>query len=101
MPLAAFHCHDDIAMLSLCCRNRRINIANLKREILSMRKILLAAVALAGLTALGATGASAAPSAAGVHVVPSQPAATNVNYYWHHRHWHHRRWHHGHWHYWG
>ncbi len=43
-----------------------------------MRKILLAAVAIGGLTALTAGGASAAPSAAGVHAMPSQPLVTHV-----------------------
>ncbi len=65
-----------------------------------MRKILLAAVALGGLTAMTSVGASAAPSAAGVHVTPSHPLVTHVQYYWHHRHWHHRRWEHHHWRYW-
>ena len=65
-----------------------------------MRKILLAAVALGGLTALAASSASAAPSAAGVHVVQSQPPVTNVDYYWHHHHWHHRHWEHNQWRYW-
>jgi hypothetical protein len=62
-----------------------------------MRRLLLAAVALGGLTALTAPGASAAPSAAGVHVTPSQPLVTTVQW---HRHWHHRRWEHHHWRYW-
>jgi hypothetical protein len=64
----------------------------------SMRKILLAAIALGGLTALAASGASAAPSAAGVHVV--QPPVTDVDYYWHHQHYHHRHWEHHQWRYW-
>jgi hypothetical protein len=64
-----------------------------------MRKILLAAVALGGLTALAASGASAAPSAAGVHVVQPQPAVTSVDYYWHHQHYHHRHWEHHQWRY--
>jgi hypothetical protein len=65
-----------------------------------MRKILLVAVAIGGLTALTAAGASAAPSAAGLHVAPSQPLVTHVDYWNHHHHWHHRHWDHGHWHYW-
>jgi hypothetical protein len=65
-----------------------------------MRKILLAAVALGGLTALSAGGASAAPSASGIHVVPAQPLVTNVDYYWHRHHYHHRHWDHGRWRYW-
>jgi hypothetical protein len=66
----------------------------------SMRKLLLTAVAFGGLTALAASGASAAPSATGVHVAPSHPMVTHVDYYWNHRHWHHRHWEHNHWHYW-
>jgi hypothetical protein len=71
----------------------------------SMRRILLAAVALGGLTALTAGGASAAPSVAGVHaegisVAPAQPLVTHVDYYWHRRHWHHRHWEHHRWRYW-
>jgi hypothetical protein len=65
-----------------------------------MRKIFLAAVTLGGLTALAASGASAAPSAAGVHVVQAQPPVTNVDYYWHHQHYHHRHWEHHQWRYW-
>jgi hypothetical protein len=65
-----------------------------------MRKILLVAVAIGGLTALTAAGASAAPSVAGLHVAPSQPLVTHVDYWNHHHHWHHRHWDHGHWHYW-
>jgi hypothetical protein len=65
-----------------------------------MRRILLVAAALGGLTALTAFGAAAAPSAAGVHVVGSQPPVSQVDYYWHHHHWHHRHWDHSHWHYW-
>ena len=64
-----------------------------------MRKTLLAAVALGGLTALAASGADAAPSAAGVHMVQPQPAVTNVDYYWHHQHYHHRHWEHHQWRY--
>ena len=64
-----------------------------------MRKILLAAVALGGLTALAASGASAAPSAAGVHRVQPQPPVTSVDYYWHHQHYHHRHWEHHQWRY--
>ena len=65
-----------------------------------MRRILLAAVALGGLTALATVDASAAPSATVVHVVPSQPLVTHVDYY-HDRHrWHHRHWEHNHWRYW-
>jgi hypothetical protein len=67
----------------------------------SMRRMLFAAVALGGLTALTTLDASAAPSsAAGVHVAPSRPLVTNVDYDWHHRHYHHRHWDHDHWRYW-
>ncbi len=65
-----------------------------------MKRVLLAAVALGGLTVLTTSGAMAAPFTAGVHVAPTQPAATQVDYYWHRRHWHHRRWWHHHWRYW-
>jgi hypothetical protein len=70
------------------------------RETFWMRRILLAMAALGGLTALTAANASAAPSAAGLHVTPSQPLVTHVDYYYHHHHWHHRHWDHGHWRYW-
>jgi len=65
-----------------------------------MRKLLLAAAAIGGLTALTSVGAVAAPSAAGLHVVPSEPLVTNVDYWHGHHHWHHRHWDHGHWRYW-
>jgi hypothetical protein len=45
-------------------------------------------------------GASAAPSAAGIHLAPSQPLVTQADYWNHHHRWHHRHWNHGHWHYW-
>ncbi len=68
-----------------------------------MQKLLLAAVAFAGLTAVttfGATAApSAAPSAAGVHAAPSQALVTQVDYYRNHHRWHHRRWEHRRWRY--
>ena len=65
-----------------------------------MKKLLLAAVALGGLTALIAPAATASPAAAGVHVAPSHSGVTQINYYWHRRHWHHRRWEHHRWRYW-
>jgi len=65
-----------------------------------MRRLLLAAVALGGLTALTAGGASAAPSASGLHVAPAQPLVTRIDYYVNHHHWQHRRMDHGHWRYW-
>jgi hypothetical protein len=80
--------------------NSGANYPGRQKEILSMRRILLAAVALGGLTALTAGGALAAPSAAGLHVAPSQPLVTQADYYYHRRHWHHRRYDHGHWRYW-
>ena len=64
-----------------------------------MYKILLATVAFAGLTAATTLGAAAAPSAAGVHVAPSQPLVTQVDYYRNHHRWHHRRGEHRHWRY--
>jgi hypothetical protein len=64
-----------------------------------MPKMLLAFAAIGGLTALTA-GAAAAPSAAGVHAVPSQSFVTQAGYDWHHHHWNHRRWEHRRWHYW-
>ncbi len=65
-----------------------------------MRKLLLAAVALGGLTALTVSGAIAAPVAAGIHPATSQPLVTNVDYYHGRRHYHHRHWEHNHWRYW-
>jgi hypothetical protein len=65
-----------------------------------MRKLVLAAIALGGLAALGVSGASAAPSAAGIHRAQPQPMVTHTDYYWHHQHYHHRRWEHHQWHYW-
>lgn len=65
-----------------------------------MRRMLLAAGALAGLTAMTTLHAAAAPSAAGFHAAPAQSLATNVDYYWNRRHWRHRHWHRGHWRYW-
>jgi hypothetical protein len=64
-----------------------------------MHKFLLTVATLGGLAALTATGASAAPSAAGLHVDPTQPLVTNVDYYYHHHHYHHRHWEHNHWRY--
>ena len=65
-----------------------------------MRRFFLAAAAIGGLTALSAGGASAAPSAAVLHVTPSHPMVTHVDFWYHHRHWHHRHWDHGRWRYW-
>jgi hypothetical protein len=65
-----------------------------------MRRMLLAVVAVGGLSAVSAVGAIAAPSAAGVHTPPPQPLVTHVDFDRHHHHWHHRRWDHGRWHFW-
>ncbi|WP_428535657.1 hypothetical protein [Rhodopila sp.] len=65
-----------------------------------MRRMLLAAVALGGLTALTAAGASAAPTVTEIHLASSHPAVTQVDYYWNHHHYHHRHWEHNHWRYW-
>jgi hypothetical protein len=66
-----------------------------------VRKILLAAAAIGGLTALTAFGASAAPvaGAANQFTAPQQHVA-QADWWWRHHHWHHRRWWHGGWHYW-
>lgn len=68
----------------------------------SMRRMLVAAAAIGGLTAFGAV---AAPSVVGVHAAPAQryvtPAhVTRVDYNWHHHNWHHRRWERRRWRYW-
>ncbi len=65
-----------------------------------MRKLLMAAVALAGLTGLSATGAVAAPFAAATHTARPQSHVTSVGYYYNHHTYHHRRFEHGHWRYW-
>ncbi len=65
-----------------------------------MRTLLLTAAALGGLTALTTLPAQAATSAPAIHVTPSQPLVTHVDYYWNRHHWHHRRWEHHRWHYW-
>ena len=66
-----------------------------------MKKLLLAAAAVGGLTALSAFGAAAAPvvGAAGQVVAPAQHVV-QADYYWHHRHWHHRHFEHGGYRYW-
>ncbi len=65
-----------------------------------MRRLLLAAAAIGGLTALTTIGASAAPLGAGIYVAPAHATITQVDYWHGHHHWHHRHWDHGHWHYW-
>ena len=65
-----------------------------------MRKLLLAAVAFGGLSALGVGAASAVPSAAGLHVAPTQPPVTHVQYWYNHHEWHHRHYEHHHYRYW-
>jgi hypothetical protein len=72
----------------------------LQKETDSMHRLLLAAVAIGGLLAMTAGGASAAPSAAGLHVAPAKPLATNVDYWYRHHHYHHRHYDHGRWRYW-
>jgi hypothetical protein len=73
-----------------------------------MRKLLLAVVALGGLTAIGVSGAMAQlyeghpyegrPSVSVPHAAPERP---RVAYYEHdHHRYHHRQWDHGHWRYW-
>jgi hypothetical protein len=64
-----------------------------------MYRMVLAAVAFAGLTAVTTLGATAAPSATGVHASPSQALVTQVDYYHNHHRWHHRRWEHRRWRY--
>jgi hypothetical protein len=71
----------------------------LQKENTTMRKLLLAAVALGGLSALTAGVATAAPSVAGIRAAPVGQLTTNVDYYYGHRHWHHRRWEHRRWRY--
>jgi hypothetical protein len=65
-----------------------------------MRKLLLAAVALGGFTALAASGAVAAPRAEHVRIAPERPMVTHVDYYHNHHQYHHRHYGHGHWRYW-
>lgn len=66
-----------------------------------MRKLLLAAVAAAGLATVAPQMASATPSAAlaGVNATSDHGLITHVDYYWNRRHWHHRRWEHRRWRY--
>jgi hypothetical protein len=66
-----------------------------------VRRILLAAAAIGGLTALTAFGAAAAPVAGvATQVAPAPQHIVQADWYWHHRHWRHRRWEHHHWRYW-
>lgn len=67
----------------------------------TVRRILLAAVAIGGLTALIGSGATAAPviGAAGQYAASPQHVV-QAYYYYHHHHYRHRRWYHGHWRYW-
>ncbi|HEY3846427.1 MAG TPA: hypothetical protein VGL95_04880 [Acetobacteraceae bacterium] len=66
-----------------------------------MRRLLLAAAAIGGLTAVTGFGATAAPvaGAAGQYAVSLQHVV-QADWYVNHHHWHHRRWEHGSWHYW-
>jgi hypothetical protein len=65
-----------------------------------MRKLLLAAVALGGFTALAASGAVAAPHDDRNHMSPERPTVTHVDYNHNHHQYHHRQYSHGHWRYW-
>jgi hypothetical protein len=75
--------------------------ADRKRRNPTVRKLLLSAVAIGGLTALCSAGATAAPvvGAAGLYAAPQQHIV-QADWYWRRHHWHHRRWFHGRWHYW-
>jgi hypothetical protein len=66
-----------------------------------VRRVLLAAAAIGGLTALTAFGATAAPvaGAAGQYVA-SPHHMVQADWYVNHHHWSHRRFDHGRWHYW-
>jgi hypothetical protein len=68
-----------------------------------MRKIMLIAAAIGGLTALGGTVAMAAPMGnhhdAVRYEAPRHSPVMRTGYEWHHRHWNHRRWDHDHWRY--
>jgi hypothetical protein len=68
-----------------------------------MRKIMLIAAALGGLTALGGTAAMAAPRGdhhdVARYEASRQAPVMRTGYERHHRHWNHRRWEHGHWRY--
>jgi hypothetical protein len=65
-----------------------------------MRKLLLAAVALTGFTALAASGANAQPRDEHVRMAPERPMVTKADYYHNHQRYHHRHYEHGHWRYW-
>ena len=83
-----------------------------------MRKLLLAAVALGGFSALAASGAVAAPRDQYDHRAPERPMMAQTEqrpmmprhderprlaqaeYYHNHHHYHHRHYEHGRWHYW-
>jgi hypothetical protein len=65
-----------------------------------MRKLVLAAVALGGFTALAASGAVAAPHDEHGQMAPERSRVTQVDYYHNHHQYHHRHYEHGHWRYW-
>jgi hypothetical protein len=66
-----------------------------------MCRLLLAAAAIGGLTALTAFGAAAAPVPGAMGPSAAMPQhVVQADWYWHHHHWHHRRYYHGGWHYW-
>ena len=68
-----------------------------KKEAFTMKKLLLTTVTFGSLTALTSVGASAASSAAGLYVAPSQQMITDVDYNWNHsHHYHHRHYEHSH-----
>lgn len=69
-----------------------------------MRRFLLAAAALGGLTAVTTAGAVAAthplaPKAFVAQQTEARLPVVQADYYWHRHHWHHRRWGHDHWRY--
>jgi hypothetical protein len=68
-----------------------------------MRKILLIAAAIGGLSVLGGTAAMASPMHERQDVAryeaSRQSPVMRTGYEWHHRHWDHRRWENHHWHY--
>jgi hypothetical protein len=98
--IGAIGSHEITVVWSSSGRIESLCDAGLEKEKFSMRRMLFAAAAIGGLTALSAFGAAAAPSAARVHAAPSHTLVTPVDYYWNHHHWHHRHWEHDHWRYW-
>lgn len=65
-----------------------------------MRKLILATVALAGLTGVAAPGASATYyNENTTDWNHEHRVERRADYNWHHQRWHHRKWEHGHWRY--